>query len=504
MRLKYVLKNVVAGIGVELFHFILGMFVPRMIIVKFGSTVNGLTTTIMNILDVINLIQIGAVGASIYEMYKPIADNDYKTVSNILYSSRKYFYKLAIIFSILVICISPFVANFQKNNTLHFWEIELSMLLLGTNGLFSFLFFSWFDILYCSFQKKYYLDYAMLVYYIVYYSCIVIVLFVPEIHFIFLYISSIFGNSFRLLFLCIVYKKEYKKLLPVSKKKEYLIKNRYTLLLQQLSLQGINALVPIFLSFQGLMYVSVFSVYNIIQCVGFTIISIVLNSIVAVFGNVVNTENTKKIKSVYSLIHLYCYLLGIWMVICISFLIMPFIALYTKNITDIDYYRISFAYPVILYISSTTIYVPVYLLINVNGLFKNTSKYYGIGLVASIILAISLGRVNCIFILLMPTVLYLIVNIGIYIVLYKEKNSEYLTLKVTVKRIFMFSILLISSCKILGSSFIICLTWKEWILKAFLTAILSFFILLIYCLIAEKESVILAKRYINIILIGKK
>ena len=59
MRLKYVLKNVAAGVGVELFHFILGMFVPRMIILKFGSTVNGLTTTIMNILNWKNLMDKG-------------------------------------------------------------------------------------------------------------------------------------------------------------------------------------------------------------------------------------------------------------------------------------------------------------------------------------------------------------------------------------------------------------------------------------------------------------
>ena len=93
MRSRNAIKNLAIYIVYEAFVFILGIVFPRYIILQYGSEINGLTSTITRILSLINLIQSGAVGAAIYQMYKPVAQDDWETQSAIIYSSKRYYSK---------------------------------------------------------------------------------------------------------------------------------------------------------------------------------------------------------------------------------------------------------------------------------------------------------------------------------------------------------------------------------------------------------------------------
>ena len=73
MRSLSTLKNMIASLACEIMLVLFGLVVPRLIIETYGSEVNGLTSTITQVLSILNLLQAGAVGASIFQMYKPIA-----------------------------------------------------------------------------------------------------------------------------------------------------------------------------------------------------------------------------------------------------------------------------------------------------------------------------------------------------------------------------------------------------------------------------------------------
>ena len=83
-RTKNTVKSTLTNILEQLFLLVYGLFIPRLIIQTYGSEVNGLTAFIQQFLNVFQLLQAGTVGASIYQLYKPIATNDYEQINIIV------------------------------------------------------------------------------------------------------------------------------------------------------------------------------------------------------------------------------------------------------------------------------------------------------------------------------------------------------------------------------------------------------------------------------------
>jgi len=139
MRSLSTLKNMIMSLTYEIMLVLFGLIVPRLIIETYGSEVNGLTSTITHILTILNLLQAGAVGASIFRMYKPVADKDYLEISKIIDSSRRYFYKIGVIFLLLVLIVTPFM-SVGTESALAVWEKASAFIILGINGAFYFFF----------------------------------------------------------------------------------------------------------------------------------------------------------------------------------------------------------------------------------------------------------------------------------------------------------------------------------------------------------------------------
>ena len=80
MRTKSTIRNSIYSVFFQLFTLAVGFFVPKLVIEAYGSEVNGLTSNVNQLINLINLLQAGLVGASIFEMFEPIARKDYKLV----------------------------------------------------------------------------------------------------------------------------------------------------------------------------------------------------------------------------------------------------------------------------------------------------------------------------------------------------------------------------------------------------------------------------------------
>ena len=105
----------------EVMLILFGLIVPKLIIGTYGSEVNGLTSTVTHTLSILNLLQAGAVGASIFQMYKPVAEKDYLQVSRVIEASKRYFRKIGLVFLLLVLAITPFM-SFGVKSELAVWE----------------------------------------------------------------------------------------------------------------------------------------------------------------------------------------------------------------------------------------------------------------------------------------------------------------------------------------------------------------------------------------------
>lgn len=106
--------NTISSLANQMITVICGIILPRLILVTYGSEVNGLINSITQFLQMISFLELG-VGAVVQaSLYKPLAKRDTVFVSQIMASAQKFFSKLATILLIYVVVLMigyPFVAE---------------------------------------------------------------------------------------------------------------------------------------------------------------------------------------------------------------------------------------------------------------------------------------------------------------------------------------------------------------------------------------------------------
>ncbi len=375
MRSKNASKNLIISLFYELLIFALGIIVPRYIIISYGDAVNGLTQTINRLLTLINLIQAGAVGASIYQMYKPVADNDYETQSAILYSSKKFFKKIGIIYLCIAFALSIFY-GFYLEGELKFLEIVLSFAVLATNGSLYFFFTTRFDIFLSPHQKKYLLTLGNMIERVLYYALLFVVIF-TKLHFIFMYVALLVAGIIRVLINGSFYLKHTKgKIVKEPKDKNFVIKDRKYLIYTSIGNEAITASPTVIITtFISLAKASVFSVYSMLYTSMKTLLKTVQLSVSPIFGNLVASSNDEKIAKVYNVLQYIFLMVGVVLSSCIAFLIMPFLKIYTVGFENAqDYISSILAIFVIGYVVLFSIRNSMGYVSTVYGLFKVTYK----------------------------------------------------------------------------------------------------------------------------------
>ena len=107
MRSKKAIKNIISSLLQQLITILCGLILPRMIIGAYGSSVNGLISSMTQFLGYITLLEAGIGPVIKSVLYKPIANRDKKEIEKILKASQKFFSMLSYIFVIylIVLCV---------------------------------------------------------------------------------------------------------------------------------------------------------------------------------------------------------------------------------------------------------------------------------------------------------------------------------------------------------------------------------------------------------------
>ena len=489
MRTKNALRNVIASLTYEIMLVLFGLIMPRLIINTYGSEVNGLTSTINQILQILNLLQAGAVGASIFQMFKPVAEKDYQQISIVLDASKRYFRKIGTIFLILIFIVAP-VMSMSTDSELAVWEKLVSFIILGINGAFYFFFTSWFDILFSSHQKRFMLSIASIIDKLVYYGLLFAVILL-KLHFIWMYIVVMIGTLSKVTYLYIIYRKEFKpKLVKNVSDKSFKIQNKGYLLCNQISTQAVDSLPTVLItSMHGLALASVYAVYNLVQNTIKMVVRTVQLSVSEIFGNLVVSENTDRVRSVYNLMEFVFFLAAVVLCTCACFLFMPFIYLYTDcNTFDVNYIYPVLAIVVVVYDLFYCMYMPCYTLTNVLGLYRETYLQAVISAVISVAISIGAGLVYWPLVMLGPVFYYM--SSLIYRFVIAKRNAMWLTVGRFVRRISVVILSLIASyfaaSNVYGAGYTG--SWITWIVHAVVCGLAVLAVVTVYVLIFERKE----------------
>lgn len=371
MRSKKTLYNILSTLIYQLTVIICNFVLPVLIIKKYGSATNGLISSISQFLAYITLLDSGF-GVVIRScLYKPIANKNKKEIENILYATQRFFRRLALIFIIyiIILCfIYPYIVIENFN-----FSFTLSMIIiLSFSTFFEYFFGMTYKILLYTDQKNYVISNIQTITTIL--NGVVTVILILNNHSIqIVKLCSALIFIIRPLFLNFYVKKKYNLDLKDADK-DYKIKKKWDGLAQHIAGVIHSNTDVVILTFYSLADISVYSIYSAIVLAIKNIVTSFTGGIDATFGDMLAREEYDNLNLKFSLYEFLYISITTILFICTFILILPFVSVYTKNITDTNYIRPIFAYLLVIAEFMHALRIPYSGITLAAGHFKETKK----------------------------------------------------------------------------------------------------------------------------------
>ncbi len=332
---KKIGKNIFWGFFSKIITLALGLLIPRFLIVSYGSEMNGLLSTVTQIFTYIALLEAGIGNATINALYRPLDSNNIQE-ANVVMSQAKYYYrKISRIYAVCVLAFS-LIYPLVVVTTIDKITVFLVVILQGASGFVTYYYTASYVQLLTADGKKYIVENINLVFHILT-SVAKIVLVLLGYNVVLIQLSFLILNLLKIPFIKYIVSKRYDWLKFNRTNSNSKLKERNAFLVHEIS-STIFSNTDIFLisTFCSFALSSVYAVYNLV----FSTLNSMINTANAGLGFVLgqnyykNSERFLKIYDLYS----NAYSMFVFITITVAYLLIePFIEIYTRGISDINY-----------------------------------------------------------------------------------------------------------------------------------------------------------------------
>lgn len=331
-RTKNATRNIIAGLGNKLVHLGFPFIIRAIIIQTLGSEYLGLSSLFTSILQVLNLAELGFSNAVIYNMYKPVAEKDTKTICALLNLYKKIYRIIGFVVLIVGLALMPFLPNLIKGNVPADTNLYLLYLIYLLNTASTYFLFAYKSALVNAHQRNDIVSNAHTATSLIQFIAQIIVLLVFKNYYLYIIVqcvTSILNN----IAVALIAKKKYPEYIckgEVSKEQKKDIRKKVTgLMIQRICSTTRNSLDSIFISAMiGLTAVAMYSNYYTIMSGVLGIMSILTSSITSSVGNSITTESEEKnYRDMNKFNFIYMWLSG-WLTVCLFCLYQPFMQLW--------------------------------------------------------------------------------------------------------------------------------------------------------------------------------
>jgi O-antigen/teichoic acid export membrane protein len=390
---KIVLKNTISSVALQFVIALFGFITPVLLIKNYGSEINGIVSSINQVIRYFTLIEAGLGGASVYLLVSFLSKGDIENTNIVLSYTRKKYVKMSGIIVAIVILTTPIYAYITNSQEINKITIGILFLIFGFTTASEFLIMSKCRVLLNADQKTYYISLWTIVFTVIS-QIMSIVLIVSLVDIIIIYLVSLSVNLLRGYTLNRVVKKMYKDRINFKSyiPKNYKIDMQKDVFLHEVFYTIISALpivtVSIMFDFNK---ASIYTVYNMPIIMINIILATIYQSISATYMHKVNENNIESENLFYkNFVFVYISIATILLVMT-AVLITPFINLYTRNITDINYLNSNLGYLLIAFSVINTLRVVFAIPTSSHGFFKQTSKVAIFIMFTSIAISVFIG-----------------------------------------------------------------------------------------------------------------
>ena len=388
MRSKKALYNIISNIVLQIVIIMYGFIVPKIIINNFGSNVNGLLSSIVQFLSYIALLESGFGPVVKSVLYKPISNKDKSTIQNILKTSEKFFRTISYIFIVYIIALSLLYPLLVSDEFGYIYTISL-IIIISISTFAEYYFGMTYKLFLQANQKTYIISIIQVV---TYFLSVVIIILLAKLNTSIHLIKLLSGLVFVLRPLLQNYyvKRKYNINLRDANN-NYKIKQKWDGLAQHIAyVIHTNTDVTILTLFCTLVEVSVYSVYYLVIKGLKSLIQAITNGIDASFGDMIAKKEHDNLNKKFSMYEILYFSIVTIVFVSAMILIVPFVSVYTKGITDANYIRYTFGYLIVTSEFIWAIRLPYSSITLAAGHFKETRVGAWVEAITNIVISIIL------------------------------------------------------------------------------------------------------------------
>ena len=368
-RKKFIL-NSFSGLFKQLVTLICGFVMIKAILIFYGSSVNGLVSSITQFLGFISFLEMGIGPVIQSNLYGPLAKNDTDQISRIIKSSEKFFRRIAYIFVVYIIILCFIFPQFINSDFSFFYTASL-VIIISISSLAQYYFGMTYQLLLNADQKGYVqitLQWITLLINTI--LCILLMNLGASIHIVRLVTTVIY--VLRPLFLSWYIKQNY----HINKNVSYdhdPIKQKWNGFAQHLSAVIVdNTDVVILTIMSSLKNVSIYTVYYSVVYGITQVVMTTVNGLESMWGNMLARDEWYTLNDSFSFVEWFIHTAVTLIFTAAALLITPFVMVYTNGVNDANYYQPLFGVLLVAAFAMQCYRIPYFRLIKAAGHYKQT------------------------------------------------------------------------------------------------------------------------------------
>lgn len=486
-RMRALKYSVFSTLVLEIVTLISGLIMPRLILSFFGSTSNGLVSSITQFLGFSTILRAGLGGAIRAALYRPIEENDSEEISSIMAATERHMNKIAIILGVgiaVFACVYPFLVIDEYN-----WFYAFSMVLvIGSGTLVENLFGIKCQILLQADQKYYIATIISIIGHVfVTLTSALIIVCHGSMHMV--KIGAVVAAFIKPLLLNLYVKRHYKinwKATPDNKA----ISQRWNAFFQQLAII-VNENVPLVILtiLQPLASISVYTVHSMVVFNIRAIVNSFTNGTNSTFGSLLAANDSAGLKKTFLFVEWMVFAVGCLLLSITAVMLTPFVSLYTASITDVNYHQPLFGLLMVISTFVVCVKHPYQYLVEGAGKFKETRNgailEVIINITVSVLCVMKLGLIGVLIGVLCSSFIRT-VEYALFAFKKLLKFSPWHLLKHLIIIATTFVVCIFAGKLV---SFLECTSYLNWIINALLVAISSLIIILTVSMIFYRQEI---------------
>lgn len=335
MRAKRVLYNNIAAGILQITIFVFALIFPKLMITTYGSQLNGLYSSVRQVVSYLKYLELGITSALVVTLYKPLAIKDIGETNSLVTRAKNEYKKISYAYLIFVLALA-FIYPLLLKESLDYLKVVTLIVFVGLYGVLDFYTLSKYVVLLQADQRNYIVNGATIITVVLQNVASIILMLTGQSLLLVALMPSLF-LPVRSLILRFYIKRNYKYVDYTAEPSTIKLDTRKDAFINGLS-NTLDATLPVIMVslIVSLEMASVFSVYSMIFIGLAGILTVLSSGIQAAYGNMIANEETKTLKrtvNAYELI--YYFVITVVYALALA-LIIPFIKIYTVD-ADINY-----------------------------------------------------------------------------------------------------------------------------------------------------------------------